>query len=344
MKKAIIFLSTGLLALGVTALLYLRSLDLDSQPLADPDTLPAALPLLAAPRPAHRGRILAVVTSTAKAGERISAGFELTELSRAYYTFLANGFEVEIASPRGGRPPVNIDEELTEVDFAFLNDPVAQALVNTTLRLRDADPSRYQAVYLVGGKGTMLDFPDHAPLQTLIAQVYDAGGVVGAVCHGPAGLLNVKLADGSALLADKRIAGFSNAEELFLIKDARRVFPFLLEDALAASATYESGPMYLDHTIIDGRLVTGQNPWSTWSVAEGMVRALGYTPVPRQATLEEKAVAVVSAYHRDGFDSARETLARLGRVDKRTLLVHAFIAGRQGRLSHAFDLQRLAHD
>ena len=331
------------LALGVAATVYARCLDLDRQPAANPATTPADLEMLKVRRPATRGRILAVVTSTAKAGSGINAGFELTELSRAYYAFLANGFEVDIASPMGGRPPMNIDDDLTDVDFAFINDPVARRLVDRTLKLREVDASRYTGIYLVGGKGTMFDFPGNDHLAELVATVYGTGGVVGAVCHGPAGLIDVQLANGRPLLAGKRVTGFSNAEELFLISNARSIFPFLLEDALANSAAYESGPMYLDHTIIDGRLVTGQNPWSTWSVAEGMVRAMGFVPVPRKASLEENGIRVIAAYHRGGLAAAKEVRDELGHVDKRLLLMHALIEGRTGRLRGARDLLALTH-
>jgi putative intracellular protease/amidase len=322
---------------------YLHSFDLDSQRSADPRTTPADLLMLKGPRPESRGRILAIATSTAKASERIAAGMELTELSRAYYVFVANGFEVEIASPKGGRPPVRMDDDLIDVDHAFLNDSDAQQRLSNTLVLADVDPSRYAGVYLVGGKGALFDFPGNPAMQRVLASVHDAGGVIGAVCHGPAALLGVTLAGGERLLAGKRATGFSNAEELFLIKDAREVFPFLLEDALRAEAAeFVAGPMYLDHAVTDGRLVTGQNPWSTWSVAEGMVRALGHAPVARAMTREERGVAVVAAFHREGAAAAFALRERMGGTDKRLVLMHALVAVMQGDLLDAYHLQRLA--
>lgn len=198
-------------------------------------------------------------------------------------------------------------------------------------------------MYFVGGKGAMFDFPGNPAVQRVAAAVYDAGGVIGAVCHGPAALVDVQLASGKPLLAGKRVTGFTNEEELFLIKNARSVFPFLLEDALAKAATFEEGPMYLDHTIVDGRLVTGQNPWSTWSVAEGMVRAMGHQPAAREPTREEKGVAVLSAFHREGAEAATTLRDRIGGTDKRLVLMHAAIAVMEGRLGDAYRLQRLAH-
>jgi len=323
---------------------YVHSLDLDSQPPASPQTTPNELAMLKGARPESRGRILAVVTSTAKAGEDVAAGLELTELSRAYYTFVANGFEVEIASPKGARPPVRMDDELIDVDYAFLNDADAQQRLSNTLPLANVDPSRYSAVYFVGGKGTMFDFPRNPEVQRVAASIFDAGGVVGAVCHGPAALIDVTLASGQKLLAGKRVTGFTNEEELFLIENARDVFPFLLEDALSAQAgTFSKGPKYLDHTVVDGRLVTGQNPWSTWSVAEGVVRALGHSPVARETTREERGVAVLSAFHRDGAAAAAQVRDHMGGIDKRLILMHAVVAVMEGRLAEAYRLQRLAH-
>lgn len=335
-------LSVGLL--GCFGIGYVHSLDLGSQPLANAHTTPAELVMLKGPRPVSRGRILAVVTSTAKAGTDVAAGLELAELSRAYYTFIANGFEVEIASPKGGRPPVRMDDDLIDVDYAFLNDAEAQRRLSNTLPISQVDPSRYSGVYFVGGKGAMFDFPGNPAVQRVAAAVYDAGGVVGAVCHGPAALIDVTLASGKKLLADKRVTGFTNEEELFLIKNAREVFPFLLEDVLGAQAgAFREGPKYLDHTVVDGRLVTGQNPWSTWSVAEGMIRALGYAPVPRDATREEQGVEVLAAFRREGARGAIKVRDSLTDVDKRLLLMHAAIAVMEGRLGEAYRLQRLAH-
>ena len=335
-------LSVALLACAAAA--YVHSLDLDSQPLADARTTRGELAMLKGARPASRGRILAVVTSTAKIGEDVAAGLELTELSRAYYTFVANGFEVEIASPRGGRPPVRMDDELIDVDYAFLNDADAQQRLSNTLRLATVDPARYAAVYFVGGKGAMLDFPADPDVRRVAASIHDAGGVVGAVCHGPAALIDVTLEGGRKLLTGKRVTGFTNAEELFLIENAREVFPFLLEDALSARAgAFSKGPKYLDHTVVDGRLVTGQNPWSTWSVAEGMVRALGHRPADRETTREERGVAVLAAYHRDGAEAAAAVRDRIGGTDKRLVLMHAVIAAMESRFVEAYQLQRLAH-
>jgi putative intracellular protease/amidase len=324
--------------------IHVQGYDLDSQPLADPQTRPEQLELLQQGVQASRGRVLAVVTSHARIGaEGRRTGYELTELSRAYYVFVANGYEVEIASPLGGKPPMRLDDELIATDYAFLNDAQAQAKLANTLPLASVDPERYDAVYFVGGKGTMFDFPGNREIARIVRSIHRKG-VIGAVCHGPVALVDIVLDDGRPLLQGRRATGFTNAEELFLIEDARAVFPFLLQDRMRARGVrYVEGPMYLDNTVIDGRLITGQNPWSTWSVAEAMIRALGHTPVPREKSSEEFAVEVLAAYAAHGREAAREIQKARPQADKRLLLMHALVAAMQWRLRDAYALQDLAH-
>lgn len=333
------------LAVCIVGFAYMRALDLDSQPAAEARSTVAELDFMRNAVAGSRGRILAVVTSMSHfpdGGKK--AGFELTELARAYYVFLANGYEVDIASPRGGLPPMRRDDEdMVPADHAFLNDAGARRKLAASLRVADVDASRYAAVYFVGGKGTMFDFPDNTGIQRLVRQVYQSGGVIGAVCHGPAALLEVTLEDGKPLLRGRRVAAFSNAEELFLMEDARARFPYLLQDRiLQKGGRYVEGPMYLDNTVVDGRIVTGQNPWSTWSTAEAMVRALGHVPVTRAPGRDEQAVRVMAAYHRHGIAAARQVRAALPEADKRLLLMHALVAAMQGRAGDAWHLQALA--
>ncbi len=335
-----------MIAFAIGGFFYLRSLNLDSQPLADPGSTVASLDFMRARVPATRGRVLAVVSSTATfPGIDKRAGFELTELSRAYYVFLANGYQVDIASPSGGEPPMRTDDDMVAADYAFLNDPQARTKLTSSVPIKDVDPSRYAAVYFVGGKGAMFDFPNDPTIQKLVRDVYQSNGVIGAVCHGPAALLEVVLDDGTPLLRGRRATGFTNAEELFLVKDAHALFPYLLQDRMREkSVVFDEAPMYVENLVVDDRLITGQNPWSTWSVAEAMVVALGHTPVPREHTGEELAMQVIDTYHREGRTTAQLAKATRPRADKRLLLMHALVAGMGGRLGEAYRLQALAHD
>lgn len=328
------------LVLGLAGYAHIRSLELDKEPRPDPAALPSQLAFLAQPAPA-RGRVLVVVSSVADIGGK-QAGYELTELARAYYVFKANGFEVDIASPKGGKPLMRIDkDDMHTADYAFLNDPEAQAKRDNTLPLASVEAVGYRAVFFVGGKGAMGDFPHNPDIQRIVAAVA-ADGVVGGVCHGPAALLDVTV-DGKPLVAGKRMTGFTNEEELFLIPDARERFGFLLEDkAKLQGGKFVAGPQYLANVVVDGRLVTGQNPWSTWGAAEAMVQAMGYQPVARERTPEEASVRALHAYHEGGLDAARKQLANGPRFDKMLLLMHSVVAAMQWRIGDAINLQRLA--
>lgn len=339
------WLGATLVLLAAGAYLYYRSLGVDQLPKANPQATVADLAFLHNATTQKRGRILAVVSSTGRGGPGMKrAGYELTELARAYYVFQANGYEVDIASPKGGKPPERIDlDDMGDADYAFLNDAGAQRKVADSTALARVDASRYAAVYFVGGKGAMHDLPDHPDVARIVNDIA-ARGVVGAVCHGPAALLGVKRADGKALLAGRRMTGFTNEEELFLMKDARTRFGFLLEErAVAEGARFVAGPKYIDNTIVDGRLVTGQNAWSTWSVAEAMVAALGHRPVARERTAEEISVRLLATYYRDGLGAARAEQAALPRFDKMLVLMHSVVAAMQWRAADAVNLQRLAN-
>ena len=334
----------ALVLLGLSGYSYFQGFDLSAQAKADPDSRPSDLDFMQEGVRESRGRILAVVTSTPKIGHSDKpAGFELTELARAYYVFMANGYEVVIASPRGGKPPVQIDDGLVAADYAFLNDPIAGRKIEHTLPLEQVEPSDYAAVYFVGGKGAMFDFADDPHVQRIVRSIYEAGGVVGAVCHGPAALLNVRLTDGRRLIEGRRVTGFTNEEELFLIEEAPQLFPYLLQEQLIEhGAQFVAGPMYLDNTIVDGHLITGQNPWSTWTIAEAMITALGHEPVPRDRTAEETGVQLLGVYYRHGPSAARRSREDSPQLDRGLVLMHAVVAGMQGRWRDAYHMQRLA--
>ena len=281
----------------------------------------------------NRGKILAVVTSTDVMGTSgKTTGYELTELARAYYVFEANGFSVDIASPLGGQPPVVIDgDDMKAFDFAFLNDSLAQNKVKHSIAVAEVDPQEYEAVYFVGGKGAMWDFPENEYIQDIITNLYSRGKVIGAVCHGPAALVNVKLNDGSFLLADKAVSSFTNNEELLLIAEARTIFPFLLQDKLSENgAMFNEGPLYLNKVSLADNLVTGQNPWSTWAVAEGVIGQLGYEPKPRVKTPEENSIAILGVYETEGYEATQVLIASYctqepRSVDRELLAVHSLL-------------------
>lgn len=313
------------------------------------NSLTKDLPYLSENRKPQRGKILAVVTSTDKmGGSGKITGYELTELARAYYVFQANGFEVDIASPLGGKPPVVIDDDdMGTYDYAFLNDPIAQYKTSHTIAIQDINPNEYKAVFFAGGKGAMFDFPDNKAIQAIVSDYYQSNKVVGAVCHGPAALVNVLLDNNRPLLENKTVSGFTNEEELLLIPDAESIFPFLLQDKLTEQgARVNEGTMYLEKISHDSNLITGQNPWSTWKLAEAMIKQLGYIPKYREITAEENAVHVLSIYHEQGSQKAKEMIKKMivieGKKINRVLIAsHSIVAIMKGDIGQFYDMIRL---
>jgi putative intracellular protease/amidase len=270
--------------------------------------------LLAVPavhaRPAAADTVLIVVSGEGRDQGKTRPGFEMDEFAQAYLIFRDNGLAVQVASPRGG--PVEADKFDPKEPFnaRVLADPAATALLadtRATATLRAAD---YAAVYVVGGKGAMFDLPTDAALRGLLGTLHDGGGVVAAVCHGPAALVDVRLADGSLLVAGRRMTGFTNAEEGVFGKRWVKEFPFLLETALRErGARWEQAPLMMPKLVVDGRLITGQNPYSTPAVAEAIVRATGRTPVARTPWRDEASMALVQRLLDGEGDAVKRELA-----------------------------------
>ncbi len=333
-----------LLSFGI----WFKSL-IPSKDLSKETTLVKDLPYVSENLIAHRGKILAVVTSTDLMGSSDkSTGYELTELSRAYYVFKANGFDVDIASPLGGKPPVVIDDDDMGVfDYAFLNDDEAQYKTSNTIPINEVIAEDYEAVFFAGGKGAMFDFPENKAIQSIVRNYQESNKVIGAVCHGPAALVNVTLKDGRSLLENRSVSGFTNAEELLLISDAVSIFPFLLQDKMVAQgARFNEGTMYLKKISHDKNLITGQNPWSTWVLAETMIKQLGYTPKHREFTADENAINVLLVYETQGLKKAKEMVEILSVKEKksvRRLLFgqHTIVAVMRGETGRFFDMLRL---
>ncbi|TDK30703.1 DJ-1/PfpI family protein [Luteimonas terrae] len=264
--------------------------------------------------PAHArasDTVLIVLSGEGRDAGKTRPGYEFDELSQAWLIFKANGLSVEVASPQGG--PVEADKYNPDELFnaALLADTDAMRRLADTRRIEDLHAGDYAAIYVVGGKGAMFDLPGHVPLQRLIADAWDNGAVVAAVCHGPAALVDVRLGDGSALVAGRHMTGFTNEEEALFGKKWAAEFPWLLEDALRArGALWSESPLMMPGLVVDGRLVTGQNPYSTPAVAEAIVRGLGRTPVARTLWRDEQSMALVERLRRGELDAATAALAQ----------------------------------
>ncbi len=224
-------------------------------------------------------KMLIALTSHGQLGNTgRSTGFYLPEAAHPYHVFVSAGYSVDFVSPQGGTPPMDGVNREDPIQAAFLDDATAMAKVRATLRPDQVQADEYEAIFYAGGHGVMWDFPQNERLAKLAAQIYEEDGVVAAVCHGPAGLVNIRLSDGRYLVAGKTVSTFTNEEEAAV--GLTKVVPFLLETALAArGATITKAANFQAHVAVSERLVTGQNPASATGVAEAVVAVLAQRAV-----------------------------------------------------------------
>ena len=220
------------------------------------------------------GKILIVLTSHEQLGDTgRKTGFYLSETAHPWEEFRAAGYEVDLVSPLGGKPPMDGVDLSDKIQQAFLDDESMSAKLEATLRPEGLRAADYDAIFYAGGHGTMWDFPQNPALAGLARDIYEQGGVVSAVCHGPAGLVDITLSDGSYLVDGRTLTAFTNAEEE--AAGLTDVVPFLLQDKLASrGAKHLGSPNFTEHVVADGRLVTGQNPASAGATGRAVVEAL----------------------------------------------------------------------
>lgn len=236
--------------------------------------------------------VLCVVTSNPIKGDSGQpTGFWLSELTHPLAVLEDAGIPVDLASIRGGQPPVDGFDLKDDANARFWGNPEFRSALANTLCLADVDPSQYSAVFFAGGHGTMWDFADSLAAQRVIRRIYEAGGIVSAVCHGPAALVNAKLSDGTFLVSGKNVASFTDQEEEEV--QATKIVPFLLASTLTAhGAHHHPAPNWTANVVVDGRVVTGQNPASAKGVGEA-VRDL-VMPAPARTALTPSDVNAVS--------------------------------------------------
>lgn len=224
---------------------------------------------------AHTPTVLFVLTSHAVLGDTgKSTGYTVSEAADPWEVFVRNGWGVHVTTVAGGPAPEDGFDPSDATQIAWKQDPGIRHQLDTAPQPAHVNAALYDVVYFVGGHGTMWDFPNNPQLSTLVADTWDRGGVVAAVCHGPAALTTARLHDGSLLIDGKRVTGFANAEESAI--ELSGVVPFLLADRLAAAGgVYSEGPLWKSHVVTDGHLVTGQNPASATGVAEAAIAAAG---------------------------------------------------------------------
>lgn len=218
-------------------------------------------------------KILFVVTSHDKKGNTgESTGYYLGEVTHAWEV-LKDKYVIDFVSPKGGKPPVDGLDLSDPVNKLFWDDKTYHDKIDHSLKPSEVNPKDYVAIYYAGGHGAMWDFADNAEISKIATAIYENNGVVGAVCHGPAGLVNVKLNNGKYLVDGKKVNAFTNEEEIAV--KLEKVVPFALETKLMErGAQFEKSGLWQKHVTVDERLVTGQNPQSAKGVGEAMLNEL----------------------------------------------------------------------
>ena len=213
-------------------------------------------------------------------------GFWGAELTHPYYELKERGVEVTIASPDGGKVQMDAlsdprdpskwsSEDL--VTMGFVNTPELMALLEDTPKLADVELDEYDAIMVAGGLAPMFSFRDNEQLHDALRRFYESEKPTCIYCHGTAALVDLKLSDGSYLVSEKTVTGFSNAEEDYSEGFVgQKVMPFRVEDTLKErGANYVQGGLFKAFVVRDGRLITGQQQYSGRKVAQALIEALG---------------------------------------------------------------------
>lgn len=219
-------------------------------------------------------KILMVLTSHDVLGNTgRKTGFWLEEGAAPYFVFRDAGVQLTLASPKGGQPPIDpksdLPENQTPAMARFKKDEVAQKTFANTVRLADVNARDFDTVFYSGGHGPMWDLAEDPVSVKLIEAFYDSGKPVATVCHAPGVLRHVKY-QGQPIVKGKRVTGFTNTEEEEV--QLTHVVPFLVEDELKRlGGLFEKKDNWVSFSIIDGRLITGQNPASSTETAKALL-------------------------------------------------------------------------
>ncbi len=222
-------------------------------------------------------KILMVLTSHDQLGNTgRKTGFWLEEFAAPYFVFRDAGVELTLASPKGGQPPIDpksdLPENQTPAMARFKQDQDAQRALSQTVKLADMKSQDFDTIFYVGGHGPMWDLVDNPDSIALIESFYNSGKPVAAVCHSPAVFHRV-MYKGAPLVNGKRVTGFTNGEVEAV--HLTHVVPFLVEDELKrVGGLYEKAVDWQSFAIVDGRLITGQNPASSTAAAQALVKLL----------------------------------------------------------------------
>lgn len=223
-------------------------------------------------------KVLMVLTSHDRLGDtNEKTGFWLEEFAAPFYVLRDAGAEITLASPKGGQPPIDprsdAKEAQTKATERFKKDAAAQKQLASTVKLSDIDPGAFDAVFYPGGHGPLWDLAESTDSKRLIESFAAAGRPIAAVCHAPAVFRHTVGKDGKPFVSGRRVTGFTNSEEAGVGLTDK--VPFLLEDMLKEKGgLYERGADWGSHVVVDGKLVTGQNPASSEAAAQELVKLL----------------------------------------------------------------------
>lgn len=223
-------------------------------------------------------KLLLVVTNVAHYESGLATGLWLSELTHIYHAAKQKGWEVTIASPKGGKVPIDPESlkpfVMDKITKEYYSSPGFLEELHQSKSLTEVENDFFDCVYLAGGHATMYDFPDNDVLQSIIRKQYEKGEMVAAIWHGVGGLLNVKLSNGTYLISGKSLTGFDWFEES--IAGRKKEVPFNLEAAIKErEVKFEKAfiPM-TSNVVVDGNLITGQNPFSSKEIAKVIVNEL----------------------------------------------------------------------
>ncbi|MFT6178477.1 MAG: putative intracellular protease/amidase [Akkermansiaceae bacterium] len=223
-------------------------------------------------------KVLMILTSHDELGDTgKKTGFWLEEFAAPYYVLLDAGAAVTLASPAGGQPPLDpqsdIPDAQTEATQRFKKDEAAQSVLSNTTKLAKIDAEGFDAIFYPGGHGPLWDLSENADSQRMIGMFVEEGRPLAAVCHAPAIFKHTKGADGMSLVSGRRVTGFTNTEEEAV--GLTEIVPFLVQDMLEANGgLYEKGKDWGPYVVVDGKLITGQNPASSEAAAKALLKLL----------------------------------------------------------------------
>lgn len=256
MKKAFLTIATGIMVIAGCTILSLNQATAQTKKVS------------------KMKKVLFVVTSHDKKGNTGQpTGYYLAEVAHPWDVLHNAGYEIDFVSPQGGKAPVDGFNLEDPINKKFWDDTKYRTKIENTMKPSEVKTEEYSAILYAGGHGTMWDFADNVELAKIATKIYENNGVVSAVCHGPAGLVNIKLSNGKYLVDGKKINAFTNEEEIAV--KLENVVPFMLETTLIErGAKFEKSGLWQKHVTTDQRVVTGQNPQSAQGVGEATLKEL----------------------------------------------------------------------